>query len=142
MFSEKKIIENSDVKKEYDRIQDARLKRKLKELQKEKGTYYVKTKNIKTAEDIQKEENVPQIVFHLERSRAKETFDTSLFNDKKKEKPKKKADPNKKPIVSFDFNVSRTKVEKIEIFADDDTYLFAQNFAKKFSKFLLIRIKF
>jgi hypothetical protein len=91
-----------------------------------------------------KEEDYQPIVFHIEKNRFKDTFDTTLF---KKERPK----PNvhhakekeriavhlrsgKSPILNFDFNVSRTKVEKIEIYADDDPYLFAEEFASKFSK--------
>jgi hypothetical protein len=94
-----------------------------------------------------KEEDYQPIVFHIEKNSFKDTFDTTLF---KKERPK----PNvhhmkekekialhqrsgKSPILNFDFNVSRTKVEKIEIYADDDPYLFAEEFASKFSKFFL-----
>ena len=142
LFCETHIIEQPLVKKEFQRLQEARFKRKLLEYQIEKGLSHANTKKITSLEEIQKEEELAPIVFHLEKNHFKDTFDNSLFKGKKSppkktEKEKKVVNQDKIPIVSFDFNVSRTKVEKIEIFADDDPYLFAQEFSTKYSKFFM-----
>lgn len=138
LFSERKIIENPIVQKELERFQKARFDRKLLEYQLSRGVN-AKVKNFNSVEEIIKEEDFQPIVFHLEKSQYKDTFDTTPF---KKERPKPQTPRNennysnsgKMPVLSFEFNITRAKVEKIEIYADDDPYLFAEEFSSKFSK--------
>jgi len=137
LFSERKIIENPLVKKEYDRLQKARFDRKLQDYKLQRGVV-INTKNFNSVEEIAKEEDFVPICFHIEKHHFKDTFQTTQFREERQKigSPRIEKERSEKiPILQFEFAVSRTKVEKIEIFADDDPYLFAEEFSYKFSKF-------
>ena len=143
MFTERHIIEDEKVKKVCERNEQARFDRKLKEYQLSRGV--LKNKSFNNVEEIIKEDEYQPIVFHLEKNVFKDTFDTAMF---KKEKDtmlsptRKKNDEEKRKkeihaILSLEVNFTRTKKEKLEIFAEDDPYLVAEEFSKKYSKSLL-----
>lgn len=129
------------VKKEYDRLQKARFDKKLQEFQMTRGVV-INSKNFSSVEEIAKEDDYAPIVFHLEKNHFKDTFQTTPFKEDRlrlgSPRQEKEKVAGELPILSFEFNVSRVRVEKIELFADDDPYLFAEEFSSKFSKLILI----
>lgn len=135
------MIENDLIRKECERLQKARFDRKLKEYQISRGIY--KPKAFNSVDEIMKEDDYQPIVFYLEKSVFKDTFDTAHFKEKNQilSPTRKKNDEEKKkkeikPVLSLEVNITRTKKEKLEIFAEDDPYLVAEEFSKKFSKFI------
>jgi hypothetical protein len=127
------------VKKEAERFEHARILKKITDIQKKKGVTNLKRCN--DFNSLLKEEELPEMVFNLEKKSNKETFD----NFDKKEKGIKgnisRSDFNKTvqvkssvndPLLNIEVNIDdNNKIEKLEIYKGDDPIKISENFCKK-----------
>jgi len=132
-------MEDELVKKSVERIQRARIERKLCELQLRRGIINIKEFN--NVSDLFKENKVKPMTFFTDSKNNIVTFDLIMPEEQKDKKRKEKLLEIKKhfrsmsqiPIVQLDVNLSETKKAKLLIYENDDAELISDTFCEKYN---------
>jgi len=141
VFEVNPLLHDELVKKEVDRFERARVEKKIQELQKKKGINNIKQYNI---DELIKEEELPCWNFAMERKNHRETIETTNRNEKKaqsnstRQEFKKtvretKMEMKREVLLNIEVNIDDSeRVEKLEIFPNDNPLVVVEEFCKKF----------
>ena len=139
------------IDKEVKRIEKARIERKINELQKKKGINNLK--ELKNLDALLIDEELPSWNFSIERRFFNDTIEmeTQMKTEFKNNMTFTKEDFNRtvrhnktnrlsrEPLLKIEVNLDENnRVQKLEIYSNDDPSRVAENFAKKYGKNIFI----
>jgi len=143
VFEVNPLIHDEVVKKEVQRLEQARIEKKLDELQKKKGITNIKL--FKNIDSIIKEEDLTAMQFSIEKKTYKDTFDhKDIYTRKSKSITPSRDTFNQtmrfkgkssgvQPLLYIDVNIDESNhQEKLEIYPNDDPMIVSENFCLKY----------
>lgn len=152
VFEENPLIHDEKVKQNMERLERARIERKIMEYQKKKGI--TDLKNFGNLEELLKEHELPGWQFGMEKKTYKDSIEISTMKAKKSENPnitrdgkiefilgfshtmRKKTGSSQKeePLLNIEVNIdNKNRVERLQVFPNDDPNQVAEDFCSKFS---------
>jgi len=148
VFDVNPLLHDEMVQKEVERFERARIEKKIAEIQKNKGI--MSLKQFKNLDVLLKDEELVSMKFGLEKKTYKDSIDIHSKQEKKspshnvnmsrdnfnktvKFNKTNGTNSNQEPLLSIEVNIDDSnRLEKLEIYPNDDPLLAAETFCRKY----------
>jgi hypothetical protein len=142
VFEVNPLAHDKYIEKEYNRFEKARVEKKLTEIQKKKGVTNLKI--LKNLDALLLDDALPNMNFQIEKRFNKETIENQNKSEKRKKSAMNTSDffkttntKAREPLLNIEVNIDdHNRVEKLEIYSEDDPILVADKFCHKYGKIL------